>query len=98
MDNSRSYELSDLLYALQIEVKHLESLMLGAIDGTRTKEDFQDRFHHQAWQLADNLKKIKPLAEAVIKKGYSLFVDESSISINSEEQVQSGQSEGMVDE
>ena len=73
MEKTPTQELSDILYGLQVQCKVIEDLLEGAVNGHRTAEDFEMRFHNQAWLLTDQLKKVKPLVETTIQKGYSFF-------------------------
>lgn len=72
-------ELSDMFYALQITVKILEGLRQEYKNGGRTQEDYESRFNSQAWLLTDNLKKVKPLVEDMIKDGYDDFGKEAPV-------------------
>lgn len=87
-------ELSDWFYGLQMTVKIMEGLMIEYENGTRSKDDYENRFNSNAHLLAENLKSIKPLTEKLISEGYSKYG--RSECANSEGQVQSGGSDAVV--
>ena len=66
-------ELSDLFYGLQISTKILEGISTEYDNGQRSQEDYEARFHSQVWLLSNNLKKIKPLVDEIIKIGFSKY-------------------------
>jgi hypothetical protein len=78
-------ELIDWLTGITMNVKIMELLILEHEEASKTQEEYQQRFHDQAWNLVNNLKKIKPMSEALIKDGYSRFTAESSTSEETEE-------------
>lgn len=72
-----THELSDLFYGLQISTKILDGLITEYEQGKRSQEDYETRFHNQIWVLTDNLKKIKPLVDGIVKDGYSKYESKS---------------------
>jgi len=72
-------ELIDWLTGITMNVKIMELLITEHQENSKTQEDFEQRFNDQAWNLADNLKKIKPMSETLIKEGYSRFNNIKSI-------------------
>jgi hypothetical protein len=99
VDRTPLQELNDTFYALGMISKILDDLLDGYVKGSRDQDDFESRFHSQAWLLTDTLKKVKPLVEKTIQKGYSFFLSkdasEGSVSSNTEKQVLTGESEGV---
>jgi hypothetical protein len=87
-------ELCDWFYGLQMTAKVMEGLMIEYENGTRSKEDYENRFNANAHLLADNLKKIKPLTEKLISDGYSKY-GRSECS-DTDIDVQSGGSDELV--
>ena len=67
-------DLHDLLYGLQMTVKIMENIEAEFDAGTRTQDDFQNRYHSQATLLNINLKKIKVIVEKMFEGAYSKFV------------------------
>ena len=82
--NSSGTQLSDLFHALQIRVRVLEELIQSTKAGLRTEADFKGRFVNQAWIMANELKKIKPLVDSMLEEGNALV---SPISLNPEKEV-----------
>ena len=68
-------ELIDWLTGITMNVKIMELLITEHQDNSKTQDDYEQRFNDQAWNLVNNLKKIKPMSEALIKDGYSRFND-----------------------
>ena len=69
-------ELIDWLTGITMNVKIMELLIIEHDESSKTQEEYQQRFHDQAWNLVNNLKKIKPMSEALIKEGYDRFIQE----------------------
>jgi hypothetical protein len=82
--NTPGTQLSDLFYSLQIRIKIIEELLQSRKNNTRPEDDFKNRFMNQAWTLASDLKRIKPLVDSMLLEGNALI---SPVSINSEKQV-----------
>ena len=97
VERSPLQELNDTFNALALQSKILEDLLNSYVGGSRDQDEFESRFHSQAWLLTDTLKKVKPLVEKTVVKGYSFFVSkdasEGSISANTEKQVFAGDCE-----
>jgi DNA polymerase sigma len=72
-EKTPTQELSDLLYAFQIQIKLIEDLFISYSNGSRDDKDFSSRFDSQANLLANNLKKVKPLVETIFKNGYDII-------------------------
>jgi hypothetical protein len=87
-------ELCDWFYGLQMTVKVMEGLMIEYENGTRSKEDYENRFNANAHLLADNLKKIKPLTEKLISDGYSKY--DRTECLSTESDLLSGGSDAMA--
>jgi len=66
-------ELSDWFYGLQTTIRIMEGLMMEYEDGTRSKDDYESRFHSQSNLLVENMKKIKPLTEKLLSEGYDKY-------------------------
>jgi len=43
-------------------------------EGNKGQEEYEQRFNDQSWNLANNLKKIKPLTVTLIQSGYDKFL------------------------
>ena len=82
--NSPGTQLSDLLYSLQTRVRVMEELIQSNKQGTRPDIDFKWRFVVQSHTLAAELKKIKPLVDAMLLEGDGII---SSIGVITPEQV-----------
>jgi hypothetical protein len=82
--NTSGTQLSDLFHSLQIRVRVMEELLQSTKAGLRPEDDFKGRFMNQAWILATELKKIKPLVDTMLEEGNALV---SPIRINPEKEV-----------
>ena len=82
--NTPGTQLSDLFYSLQIRIKVMEELISSTKTGARPEEDFKDRFMSQAWLLATDLKKIKPLVDSMLEEGNALI---SPVSVDTKKEV-----------
>ena len=71
--NTPLMDLVDVLNGLTIQAKILDGLMSEYVIGSREQADFENRFHSSVWLITDTLKKVKPLVEKTIEKGYSFF-------------------------
>jgi uncharacterized membrane protein len=95
MQKTPGQELSDLFYGLQMTVKILEGVINEHKEGKRDDSDYESRVRSQSNLLANNLKTVKPLVEKLFVEAYSRFND-STISSVSKEDVQSKESENVV--
>ena len=82
--NTPGIQLSDLFYGLQLRIKVMEELIQSTKQGMRPENDFQSRFFTQAWVLANELKKIKPLVDAMLLEGNGIV---STVGSDTEKQV-----------
>lgn len=82
--NSSGTQLSDLFHSLQIRIRIMEELLQSTRSGMRSEDDFKGRFVNQAYGLAAELKKIKPLVDSMLEEGNALI---SPISLDSTKQV-----------
>ena len=74
-------DLVDIFQALSIQSKILDGLLSEYVSGNRDQADFESRFNSGVWLMNDTLKKIKPLVEATIEKGYSFYTkDKDAVS------------------
>ena len=96
-------DLVDIFQALGIQSKILDGLLSEYVGGNRDQADFESRFHSGIWLMNDTLKKIKPLVEATIEKGYSFYTkdkdkdaDSSAVGTDTEKQVLTSGSEEVV--
>lgn len=62
--------------------------------GSRSKEDYEARFHSQSNLLVENMKKIKPLTEKLLSEGYDKYG--RSEGSNTESQLHSPGGDGLV--
>ena len=92
MEKHPAHLLGDLFVALKIQCELMERYMSDCAD-----MDYENRFHSQSQLMVNNLKLVKIGAERLISEGYKLFkVDESSVSANTESEVQPNTSEEVV--
>lgn len=82
--NSSGTQLSDLFHSLQIRIRVMEELLQSTKSGMRPENDFKGRFVNQAYGLAAELKKIKPLVDSMLEEGNALI---SPVRIDPEKQV-----------
>jgi Skp family chaperone for outer membrane proteins len=66
-------QLIDWLQGITMNVKIMELLIQEHEEGNKGQEEYEQRFNDQSWNLANNLKKIKPLTESLIQSGYEKF-------------------------
>jgi hypothetical protein len=95
MSRTPGQELSDIFYGLQITTKIIDAVVCEYKDGKRTQKDFEDRVQSQVRLLLNNLKQVKPTTEKFVQECYDLL-NGSTVSNNTEEQVQSETSENVV--
>jgi hypothetical protein len=68
-------KLIDWFSGLTMNVKLMELLIIEHQEGLKDQKDFEERFNAQSWVLAENLKKLKPMSEELIKAGYDKFTN-----------------------
>ena len=88
-------ELSDTFYALQIVVKIIDGLTSEYESGSRTQQDYEQRFHSQVQVLCKALGEVRPLAEKVISDGYNKY-EKHSTNLISDSDLHGGVSAELV--
>lgn len=98
MEKSPAQNLCDVLYALTIQVKYMENLIMEHTKDMRTDEDFSMRFQGQAELFCKNLKQIKPISEDLIKEGFAIIENAYPKCSNTESEVLITESKGVDNE